>query len=210
MIVVYTCITNNVDDITALSNRRFNDLDANYHIFSDKEVIIPGWTVNRCDSKYGPLKTPRWYKTNGHLCFPFADAYIWIDGNQIPNGNATFLLEKGPLATFKHPKRDCVYDEMMACDRIGKDHLKNMAPQIEKYHKFGYPKNNGLAETSCIYRDNTPEINAFNTIWWKEIKEHSHRDQLSFDYAAYISGIRYNIIQGSRIKSEFLEFTGDH
>lgn len=210
MIEVYTCITNSIDDASTFSNRYFYGIDARYTIFTDKQIDVQGWTVNPVDSKFGSLKTPRWYKANSHLLFPNAEATIWIDGNQIPNGDISFILEKGPLATFEHPKRDCIYEEIKACDKMGKDTMQNMLPQLENYREIGYPEHYGLAETSFIYRENTPNINKFNTKWWEEIHKYSHRDQLSFNFVAYILGIQYNIIPGNRLSSSFLQFIGDH
>lgn len=208
--IVYTCITNSVDNILAFSNRHFVDLDADYIIFTDKKIEIPGWSVKLIDKSYGITKTPRWFKINSHILFPYAKRTIWIDGNQVPNGRADKIIESGPIGTFKHPKRDCIYEEFEACLRMNKDIEHNMRPQIDHYKRMNYPQRNGLAETCCMYREHTKEIREFNTLWWKQIEQYSHRDQLSFDFVAYITNTKYNIIPGSREKSKFLEFKGNH
>lgn len=208
--IVYTCVTNNVDDISAFSHKRFVDLDADYVIFTDKRITVPGWSVKSIARSYGNTKTSRWHKINSHILFPNAQATIWIDGNQIPNGEGINIIKSGPIGTFKHPKRDCIYDEFEACLKMNKDLECNMRPQIELYEKMGYPRRNGLAETCCIFREHTKEISEFNSLWWEHVIKYSHRDQLSFDFIAYMTKTRYNIIPGSRIKSGFLEFRGNH
>ena len=48
-----------------------------------------------------------------------------------------------------------------------------------------------------LLRRHTAKIKRFNEIWYREIKTHSHCDQLSFDYAARKTGIKYAHFPGT-------------
>jgi hypothetical protein len=204
--IVYTCVVSKYDNIYRFNGRKFDGLDAEYVIYTDQQATVDGWQIRPISHmQKTPTRTSRWYKINSHVLFPEAFDTIWIDGNQIPYGSADCVISSAPLGTFKHPKRSCIYAEMHACYNYGKDRLEIMHAQMDKYRSEGYPDNNGLAETSCIYRTNNTDNIKFNNLWWKQIKMHSHRDQLSFDYTAWKLGIEYKIIPGCRVNSCFLE-----
>ena len=209
--IIYTCITNDYDNVNQLHNRRFDHTaSATYVLFTNSDSQVIQWNISPLKYQHSHnAKTARWHKTHPHILFPDSTT-LWIDGNQIPFGSIDKILQTTPFGVFKHPKRDCIYDEMLACHHQNKDVLRIILPQIEKYRAAGYPEHNGLAETCCLLRENTKENARFNEAWWSEIKEHSHRDQLSFDYVIWKLGMAYNIIPGCRIESEFCNVISEH
>lgn len=124
---------------------------------------------------------------------------IYIDGNisllKPPEELITTHLKNHDIAVFKHPSRDCLYDEAMICAKRGLDDPEVIIQQVKRYEDAGYAKHKGLCECGVILRRHTPKVEAFNNAWWAEYCSGSRRDQISFMYAADKVGIRVNAIQ---------------
>jgi len=123
---------------------------------------------------------------------------VWLDGNIAlcvdPEQLVGEWLKDYDLAVFKHPDRDCVYDEARVCIEAGLDDPTVISAQIDKYAADNFARNQGLAECNVMVRRHTPKVIEFNNIWWGEYCVHSVRDQLSFMYAANKVGLRINWI----------------
>lgn len=75
---------------------------------------------------------------------------------------------------------------MIAIYKSKKDTMEKMKPQADRYMAEGFPKHFGLVQTNIIYRKhNNPEVVALMNLWWSELKNGSHRDQMSFNYAVW-------------------------
>ncbi len=134
---------------------------------------------------------------------------LWIDGSQRITAPLLPLFESlkhRQIATFKHPDRTCVYQEVKACQSLRKHNAELMNRQVARYQKEGYPPFNGLVETAVLFRQPTVEVERFNYIWWEQIHTGSYRDQLSFNYSISKTGIQYVHIPGDRTKSPWFEF----
>lgn len=123
---------------------------------------------------------------------------IYIDGNITLNVSPETLIEKYlkdyDIAVYRHPTRDCIYDEALVCAQRKLDDPEIIIEQAKAYEDSGYAKHKGLAECGIIIRRHTPEVENFNTHWWAEYCRYSRRDQISFMYAVDKVGIRVNII----------------
>ena len=204
--IVYSCIVGGYDDPSLFNRSIFKGLDADYILFTDHTMDIDGWMTKPIfHQESNHVRTSRWHKINSHLLFPDACDTIWIDGNQIPCGKATDIINSSPLGTYKHPKRNCVYDEASCCIDMGKDDKEIIKRQMDFYKSVMYPADNGLAETCCIYRVNSLDNADINNLWWDQLAKFSHRDQLSFDYTIWKLKAQYNPIPGCRVKSDFLK-----
>jgi len=74
---------------------------------------------------------------------------------------------------------------------------RKLKAQIKRYRAEGYPEDNGLIMSSVILRrHNEPEIIEFDKKWWEEIANGSKRDQLSFNYIQWKTGLKYNFLEG--------------
>ena len=78
----------------------------------------------------------------------------------------------------------------------GKETRERMEAQMTSYNEVGYPEHNGLAETRVVIRRNTVAIERFNEMWWGEISAMSVRDQVSFNYSAWTTGVEWKGIDG--------------
>lgn len=229
----YTCVTGGYDSIHGIVESQFDKGDparCSYAIFTD-QVNAPeernGWSLYPClyypredvsvaqksppAACYTPQRVSRWHKLNSHILFP-GEVTVWFDGSQVPTPRFsldTFREMLDPsfaIASFRHPDRDCLYDELEACIRFQKDDPQEMRRQVSRYAKAGYPEKNGMVETACVVRSGDEAAAAFNRRWWQEIEQHSVRDQLGFNYTAYALGMSYGIVPGSRDSTEYFDF----
>jgi len=142
----------------------------------------------------------RYYKILAHKHFPDADVTVWLDGNVrlliMAKSVLKNYLADADLATFTHPDRECLYDEAAFCALRGKDSKEVLSKQTTAYRKAGMPAGWGLAETKCIVRRNVARMKGLNELWWQQIEKHSVRDQVSFPFACWKSGIRWRAIPG--------------
>ena len=166
----------------------------------------PGWQIEPMSSIcMDPLMQAKSYKVMAHKVLPAGTEFsLWVDGSMAfnaglhPGDLALRYLKDADLALFRHPIRDCLYDEAHRCN-VGKmDDSSVMARQMNRYRAEGYPRNNGLAECAVILRRHTPAVARLNEMWWKEIAEGSRRDQLSFGYVCWKLDVKYAFFPGTR------------
>jgi hypothetical protein len=200
-IVVYTAISQGYDVLKPawpLWKAR-----ADFVAFLDAPQPAPGWEIRPLHQEFkDPCRNAKIHKLLPHLYFPDADYSLWIDGSietksTLPIGRwADEYLREHDLALFKHPSRNCVYEEAMACLKGRSDDTAIIERQMQKYCDEGYPFDNGSAECTVLFRRHTKKTAKFNEAWWTEIKAHSRRDQLSFAYAAHKLGFKYTYLPG--------------
>lgn len=190
-IIVYSCIFNNYDKI---QEPLFIEPNVSYYLFSDK--IIPNlkyWKLILIDYTkldLDPQRAARLIKLNPNNFLPKHNISIWIDScYQIRINNLkmfiTLNLQDKDICLFKHPKRNCVYEEIKVCKEKKLDHSNLLEKQQEKYLKEGFPRNFGLYHTAFLIRKNNEFTNKFNKLWWKELNKFSKRDQISFSYCLW-------------------------
>jgi Protein of unknown function (DUF616) len=129
------------------------------------------------------------------------DCSIWLDGNLALRVNPVRLVEtwlgEYDFAVFRHPERNCIYEEALNCIGYGADDPELIKRQVSKYANEGFPKNFGLAEANVIVRRHSRDVIEFNKAWWSEYCIHCVRDQLSFMYTVKKTGLRINWITPS-------------
>lgn len=192
-LVVYTCITGGYDTLREI---RYMSPSIDYICFTDSPSLTSRtWKVlplpKELEFEKSVVKKQRLVKILPHKWFPEHDASLWVDSNiEIISDLIDFFkkydLSKKILYVNKHPSRDCLYREQLAVVRLNKDTFENTAPQINRYRDEGFPEHYGLAETNILLRaHNDKRCVKLMDLWAKEIKEGSHRDQLSFNYAIW-------------------------
>lgn len=228
--IIYSCVTGKYDNVLGvlLQSKPIINKDTELILFSDRPGLVEPevyrqvgghveWSVRPLVWRHPTcnIRTARWHKINSHLALPDHDYSVWVDGSQRikPVDLHKELVEpfqrnekKQPIATFKHPVRTCVYQEMSACNRLRKDNATLMAEQVKKYRSEGYPPYNGMVETACVVRNNSLPTWQFNEFWWNEIENGSRRDQLSFNYTSWKLKTEYGRVMGHRQESGYFEF----
>lgn len=163
------------------------DIDVDWVLFTDIErTAPPPWRVVVRPSAERPrlaAKVPK-------MCPDVDDTdVIWIDGShQITS--PTFAREALHArhdgdAVFKHPRRDCIYDEAEASvgreSQGGKYILEPLAEQVAAYRAEGHPEHAGLYACGTVAWDLTnPIAIMLGAAWLRECEHWSIQDQLSF------------------------------
>jgi hypothetical protein len=192
-IVVYSCITGNYE----LPKTDQNWGKANWFLFNDGNLPVKKednhWEYLRVNDLFSNSRmTARFYKTIPHEIFPQYKYSIWIDGSVsmlISPQELVAQMGNASIMTFRHPVRNCIYKEAEEVLDLKLDIPKKVLGQVYRLSKLGYPENNGLAETKIVVRKNSPAVEEFNKEWLYQILTGSERDQLSFDYVVWKTGI---------------------
>ncbi len=148
-----------------------------------------------------PCRNAKAYKILSHEYFPDVQYSLWVDGSiefVMPFAVRELIayLHDADIAIFEHRLRHCLYQEACACIQQSLDDPELIYQQMFRYTRAGYPANAGLVEATVILRRHSPRVREFNNLWWEEIQNGSRRDQLSFNYVAWKTGIKYNLFPG--------------
>ena len=168
-----------------------------------KQLSLPEFSFS--DDGYQERRNAKFPKLFAHLLIPGYDYYIWHDHylevSVNPEKIINDILKNKEMAIFKHPVRDCIYDEIEAVVFHKKENNIELLNNYKNYlEKQNYPRNNGLFEmTSFVYK-NTENVRTMMYSWWELICKYSSRDQLSFPYVLNKHNIQYNIIPGSALQ----------
>lgn len=216
-VVIYTAITKDYDELkepAIISNQ------CDYICFTDDPTLIsPTWQIRPLPpSDLDIVRQCRQVKIMPHFFLPEYEYSIWVDGNVEIIGDIDQLIEQyfingdKTLYTFKHPVRDCVYEEAKECIKNGKDNEKIIRKQLALLKSEYYPKHNGLIESNVILRKtHSPDVMQLMEQWWKLVKNYSRRDTLSFNYAAWVTGFFFGCLEGnSRGSNSYFRYLHDH
>jgi hypothetical protein len=118
------------------------------------------------------------------------DVSLYIDGSIRVVGDVHELILNsfGSLASvymYEHPARRCVYREAEIVSSISHDWIWNIAKQMRRYRREGFPTDYGLFEANVIIRRHDDAMERLMTKWWDEYLRGVRRDQLSLTYCAW-------------------------
>ena len=190
-----------------------------YFIFSNNIINDTNWTLlpipnNILMMNISNIKKQRYIKTHPHLFFKDYELSIYIDASYTIIGDLNiFLLRlltpKYDIYFLQHPSRSSIFQELTAVVYFKKEFNSSVELIKNRYIKEKISDNQGLIETCIIIRKhNNNKIINLMTNWWKEIKNFSHRDQLSLNYV--LSKLKFKIYYISKKYSlEYFNFT-DH
>jgi hypothetical protein len=157
------------------------------------------WNVKPVYNRFkSDRRNSRIHKMLPHL-FVNSRYSLWIDANLAlripPEEVIDRYLKNHDIAMFKHPVRDCIYDEAMVCATRHLDDPEVIIEQVKTYEEKGYGKHKGLLECGVIARRHTDKVREFNEAWWAEYCRYSVRDQISCMYTADKVGIDINMVE---------------
>lgn len=203
---IYTCITGGFD---SLKPPEFRTRGVDYICFSDRKLKAKGWEVRPVDSLHlGDRRAARRHKVLSHHYLAEYTHVVWVDGSFVLHGNMraalALLLAGHHIAVRHHPwrKPSCVYAEARACLAQRKDDKKLITEQMGRYRAAGYPPGNGMVDTGFLLRRHSPETLVFNEAWWAQLAGGSLRDQLSFNFTSWSTGVPFRLIRDSRSRSD--------
>lgn len=216
--VVYTCITGGYD---TLIDPKFVTDGFDYVCFTDNDNMESDiWKIRPLPKETDNLsqvKKQRYVKINAHKVLPEYELSIWVDGNVTVKGDLNEFVDKFiksdcSIYVPKHPSRDCIYSESNAVISIRKDTKENVMPQIDRYKEEGLPKHYGLLQSNIMLRKHNEEgCIRFMEQWFEELKNGSHRDQLSFNYVAWKNDdIKIFYLDKMIYKSQWFNWVSGH
>jgi hypothetical protein len=195
-IIVYSILTNGYDK---LNNPKVYDPSIDYILFTDdmslKSDVWKIYPIDFVPKNLESRKANRYIKINSHLVLPEHDISIYIDHCLEPRFNDAnkmindMKMETSNIISYKHSKRNCLYDESNEVLRLSLDSPIVVNAQLKRYYSMGFPPNYGLYEAGFLIRKNNLKVKLFNETWWKEVFNNSGRDQLSQMFASWSTGI---------------------
>lgn len=114
---------------------------------------------------------------------------VYVDCKRPYSVDFEYLLncmkEGSDLVTRRHKRRSCAYDEGEFCIKKKKDNAEIISKQLIFYKSEKYPARNGLHASGLLMRRHIPRMKEFSKLWWEQVTEYSHRDQISLPYVAW-------------------------
>lgn len=216
--VVYTCISGKYD---SLLDPKYVSDGFDYICFTDNEGFKSDiWEIRPLPKETEELtqvKKQRYVKINPHKLLGEYEMSIWVDGNiTIKSDLNEFINEEieDDISVYvpQHPQRNCIYDEAKAVLGIKKDVKENVIPQIERYKKEGFPQNYGMLQSGILFRKhNNKDCIRLMEDWFNELKNNSHRDQLSFNYVCWKNkDVKVKYIDKSIFDSKWFKWNKYH
>ena len=215
--VVYTVITGGYDNIPV---HKYVAKDWDYILFTDnKDLIKQGkyehWTIKSLPfDGLDNVRNSRYPKINAHIVLQEYDYSLYFDANIIVNNKNIFdlaedLISKDVLIALpNHFERNCIYDEAEIVKELKIDFPYIVDKEIRFLKNEKYPEHNGLTENNIIFRQHN-KIKPALDLWWYMVKKYSKRDQLSFMYAIWKTGVRYTPIYTNKEGFGFHRFSPD-
>jgi Protein of unknown function (DUF616) len=190
--VVYTCLFGH--------SELFNDFQyerdgIDFVCFTDDpELRSDFWKIELLPRRaLDPARAAKKIKALPHLYLAQYDCSLYIDNTVRLKAAPSRLFEeylapaKSPLLCFRHPERDCIYEEAKVVLSIGFDTPERVNPQMALYRYLGYPAHNGLAKSTLLLRRHqSPALQRVMNTWCEQVFCHSRRDQLSLLPACWL------------------------
>ena len=232
--VIYTAIFGNYD---SLIEPAYKPSNCDFICFTDNRDLKSNvWQIIYQPTIYSTAnRNAKKFKVLPHRYLKDYLYSIWVDGNMLVQGDVNDIiktnLSNSNVAFFSHAKnvldsRGCAYEEAQYILDIGqqnyqrnpsrgllawKDTPETIVAQMNKYSVSGFPKDHELITGMVIARKHN-EVDSIRVMedWWTEIKYHSKRDQLSFNYCAWKNDLNLSYINGDSRENTYFKNCGSH
>lgn len=232
--VIYTSIYGNYDD---LIEPEFIPDNCDFICFTDNKSLKSNtWKIVYEPALYSTAnRNAKKFKVLPHRYLQQYKYSIWVDGNMLIRGDINEIIDSSLLnsnvAFFSHANnildsRKCAYEEAQYILDIGqknyqrkphrgilawKDNPEVIVAQMNKYNFQGFPTGHELITGMVIARrHNEEDSKRVMEDWWTEIKYHSKRDQLSFNYCAWKNNLNLSYIPGDSRDNKYFKNCGSH
>lgn len=209
-VAAYTAIFGDYDK---LKEPEFIDSGVDYFCFTDNKALISdNWNLIFLPHLFrDPRLSARALKILSHKTLMNYDFSVWVDGScGITHSIEDFVFSccNGEnICAFEHKNRGCIYKEARTCRLKGKDDPRVIKNQMHWYKSVGYPKDNGLIESTILVRRNNEEdVRTLNEEWWRIVDSYSNRDQLSFNFVVWKYDIKHKVLGGSQLIESYFNF----
>lgn len=210
-IVVYTAIFNNYD---WLKEPVVVPAGIDFVCYTDSDrVCSKVWRIVKvCVEGISPSLLNRKIK----LLYPYTelsqyDYSLYVDGSIMIKGDVAQFLQpyipmKVAMMNFKHPYRDCMFDDISLCIQRKSGNMGKLLEQSIKYKDAGMPLHFGLSDNKIILRDHRQTIGKrIMDEWYQEVEGYSGRDQVCLPYVLYKNHISYFFFKEDIENNDFFE-----
>ena len=210
-ICVYTCITGDYDNLKEIPKI---EKGIDYYCFTNnKKIKSNTWNVIYIDDEnLSNVQLARKIKILGHELINDYDILLWMDGavtfkKNIKDFINTYLDKKDVFVGFMHGERDNIKDEAYACYRFNKESKGNINRILKFYEDEKYLFDNGLIESTVyIKRPKDKIVQETMRLWFSMILNYSTRDQLSFNYCIYKTGLKVKWINEKAFSNKWFNW----
>ena len=208
-ICVYTCLTGDYDELKDVeikdSKVDFICYTNNKNLKSNTWKVIyvdnDGLTNHQLSRKIKMLGTD--YIDKNYDISVWQDASVtWV---KKPSLFVEEHLKEEAMSCFVHAFRKCIYEEAAECVRMRKESREKAIDAVSFLEKEKFPHDYGLYEmTVFIKRHKDKKLIETMELWYDTYLHHSKRDQLSFMYAVWKTGLKVHPIEMSVWKNEWV------
>ena len=197
-VIVYSCLIGDYDKVSTFQRQRGYD----YILFTDQKILNTNWSVLPIPQEVKKLnvsdiKKQRYIKIHPHIFFKNYDLSIYIDANYIIKGDLDdFLLNTlNPIDHIYIPHYQRGKGVKRAIEQAieqKKDKYSLLNETWLRYNEDKLLNKKGIVNAGLIVRKHHKKdcIELMNK-WWEEVKKYSHVDNFAFNYAGYITGVRF-------------------
>lgn len=232
--IIYTAIVGNYDE---LNQPVVQDTDCDFICFTDSRLParVGAWNVVHLKRQAGmsPRMQAKRFKLLSHRVFPngrlalryrlrrgawsLRNRYtgsIWVDGSvtikskSFARDHLAAAADAG-WAMFRHPDRDCIFDEAAVGATMEKYRGLPVFEQVEAYRREGILAHSGLFACGIIARREplSDLLRRVNELWWEESMRWTCQDQLSLPYVLRNTGATVGIVPGNLWKNQWFDFS---
>lgn len=197
---MYTVITGGYDTVKTFPKAEGWD----YILFTDDRGLESDfWQVRYVDKQDNSVKQQRDIKIRPHHYLPEYDLTCYIDASHTITGDLNLFVRrfyKGGMLVARHNSRSCVYQEAKQVLALNKAAKEDVDRQMTAYYKDRF-RTDTLYETGFMIRDRS--VDRLMDHWAGQVREYTHRDQLSLPYSVKKTGIRPSTLPSRIIRSHF-------
>ena len=197
-VIVYSCLIGNYDNVTTFNRQSGYD----YILFTDQKIVNTNWSVLPIPPeveklKISDIKKQRYIKIHPHKFFKNYDLSIYIDANYIIKGDLDdFLLNTlNPIDNIYIPHYQRGKGVKRAIEKAieqKKDKFSLLNETLQRYSENSLLDKKGIVNAGLIVRKHhKKDCIELMDKWWEEVKNYSHVDNFAFNYAVFITGIRF-------------------
>jgi len=199
--LVYTGLFGGYDNLRPTSHA-----DVGHYLYTEEPLSIRGWTTCQVERHFeNAAKDNRYRKLQPHLLFP-GETALYHDASMSlrvhPSEILSWMVKQtepgADLYALGHPLRNTLPMEIELVRRRGMEDEGMLDSVAERYRDV--PQDKVGIEARLFIA--TPSAEPLFRVWWDEVLNHSHRDQISYHYALHLSGI--NVATVPLKKARFL------
>lgn len=142
-----------------------------------------------------------------------AGASVWVDASfriTSPRFVQEVLAYANPLAQFRHPWRDCIFEEAEESLQLAKYADEHVAIQwqVAAYQLANHPEHWGLWAGGVVAREHTWMMHQLGSAWLEECTKFSYQDQISEALVLRMLGLRPTELPGDHFHNPWLAYEG--